>query len=130
MIYASSSLVNPSYQIKSKELQRWFFAFFTPNLGFRYEEMRIGFLGIVEGRHKTTLRSWTNRCPVTNYTHSDIFIRICDATREDPPSRLAKMGAMPTPFRGLDRALEDTPPVQTEREEPSSDTPPGKHVSP
>uniref|UniRef100_A0A672JPQ4 Tight junction protein 2a (zona occludens 2) n=1 Tax=Salarias fasciatus TaxID=181472 RepID=A0A672JPQ4_SALFA len=42
---------------------------------------------------------------------------------EDPPNRLAKMGAMPTPFRGADRGVEDTPPLQAEREEPRSETP-------
>uniref|UniRef100_A0A669F1Q4 Tight junction protein 2a (zona occludens 2) n=1 Tax=Oreochromis niloticus TaxID=8128 RepID=A0A669F1Q4_ORENI len=31
---------------------------------------------------------------------------------EDPPSRLAKMGAMPTPFRGADRDVEDKAPLQ------------------
>uniref|UniRef100_A0AAQ4RT70 Tight junction protein 2a (zona occludens 2) n=1 Tax=Gasterosteus aculeatus aculeatus TaxID=481459 RepID=A0AAQ4RT70_GASAC len=46
-------------------------------------------------------------------------------SREDPPNRLAKMGAMPTPFRGPDRAAEDTPPLKAEREEPRSETPPG-----
>lgn len=49
-------------------------------------------------------------------------------TREDPPSRLAKMGALPTPFRGLDRAAEDTSSLKAEREEPRSETPPGKPV--
>uniref|UniRef100_I3K4S7 Tight junction protein 2a (zona occludens 2) n=1 Tax=Oreochromis niloticus TaxID=8128 RepID=I3K4S7_ORENI len=48
---------------------------------------------------------------------------------EDPPSRLAKMGAMPTPFRGADRDVEDKAPLQAEREEPRSETPPGKHDS-
>jgi len=43
-------------------------------------------------------------------------------SREDPPSRLAKMGAMPTPFRGSDR------PEDAEREEHRSETPPGKRV--
>lgn len=49
--------------------------------------------------------------------------------REDPPSRLAKMGALPTPFRAPDKVVEDTPSFQAEREEPRSETPPGKHVS-
>uniref|UniRef100_A0AAQ5Z7C2 Tight junction protein 2a (zona occludens 2) n=1 Tax=Amphiprion ocellaris TaxID=80972 RepID=A0AAQ5Z7C2_AMPOC len=40
----------------------------------------------------------------------------------DPPNRMAKMGAMPTPFRGTDRGVEDTPPSQAEREEPRSET--------
>lgn len=49
-------------------------------------------------------------------------------TREEPPNRLAKMGAMPTPFRSADRNVEDTPPLQAEREEPRSETPPGNHI--
>lgn len=40
------------------------------------------------------------------------------------------MGAMPTPFRVPDRAVEDMPPLQAEREEPRAETPPGKRVSP
>uniref|UniRef100_A0A4W6FI28 Tight junction protein 2a (zona occludens 2) n=1 Tax=Lates calcarifer TaxID=8187 RepID=A0A4W6FI28_LATCA len=51
-------------------------------------------------------------------------------SREEPPNRLAKMGAMPTPFRGADRAVEDTPPLQAEREEARPETPPGKRVFP
>lgn len=39
------------------------------------------------------------------------------------------MGAMPTPFRGADRDVEDKAPVQAEREEQRSETPPGKRVS-
>uniref|UniRef100_A0A8C4INP3 Tight junction protein 2 n=1 Tax=Dicentrarchus labrax TaxID=13489 RepID=A0A8C4INP3_DICLA len=62
------------------------------------------------------------------------FNLICDFTREDPPNRLAKMGAMPTPFRAPDRApdraVEDTPPLQAEREDTRAETPPGKHASP
>lgn len=58
-----------------------------------------------------------------------IFEHICGISREDPPNRLAKMGAMATPFRVSDRAAEDTPPVPPEREEPRAETPPGKHVS-
>uniref|UniRef100_A0A3P9K9L2 Tight junction protein 2a (zona occludens 2) n=1 Tax=Oryzias latipes TaxID=8090 RepID=A0A3P9K9L2_ORYLA len=50
--------------------------------------------------------------------------RLRDKPREDPPSRLAKMGALPTPFRGLDRAAEDTSSLKAEREEPRSETPP------
>uniref|UniRef100_A0A8C5N812 Tight junction protein ZO-2-like n=1 Tax=Gouania willdenowi TaxID=441366 RepID=A0A8C5N812_GOUWI len=50
--------------------------------------------------------------------------RLRDKPREDPPNRLAKMGAMPTPFRGADRGVEDTPTSQAEREEPRSETPP------
>lgn len=57
------------------------------------------------------------------------FPKIWDITREDPPSRLAKMGAMPTPFRGGDRDVEDKAPLHAEREEPRSETPPGKHDS-
>ncbi|XP_056258659.1 tight junction protein ZO-2a isoform X3 [Seriola aureovittata] len=45
-------------------------------------------------------------------------------SREEPPNRLAKMGAMPTPFRVPDRTVEDTPPLQTEREDPRPETPP------
>ncbi|XP_040914634.1 tight junction protein ZO-2a isoform X2 [Toxotes jaculatrix] len=61
--------------------------------------------------------------------HSDLSShssneRLKEKPREDPPSRLAKMGAMPTPFRGPDRAIEDTPPLQAEREESPPDTPP------
>uniref|UniRef100_A0A8D0AGB6 Tight junction protein 2a (zona occludens 2) n=1 Tax=Sander lucioperca TaxID=283035 RepID=A0A8D0AGB6_SANLU len=48
---------------------------------------------------------------------------------EDPPNRLAKMGAMPTPFRIPDRAVEDTPHLSAEREEPRPETPPGTHFS-
>uniref|UniRef100_A0A3P8RJ83 Tight junction protein 2a (zona occludens 2) n=1 Tax=Astatotilapia calliptera TaxID=8154 RepID=A0A3P8RJ83_ASTCA len=44
--------------------------------------------------------------------HSDLSShssneRLRDKPREEPPSRLAKMGAMPTPFRGADRDVED-----------------------
>ncbi|XP_075935638.1 tight junction protein ZO-2a isoform X2 [Anarhichas minor] len=61
--------------------------------------------------------------------HSDLSShssneRLREKPREDPPNRLAKMGAMPTPFRVPDRAVEDTPPLQAEREEPRSETPP------
>ncbi|KAM6975269.1 tight junction protein ZO-2a isoform 3-T3 [Tautogolabrus adspersus] len=70
--------------------------------------------------------------------HSDLSShssneRLRDKPREDPPNRLAKMGAMPTPFRVPDRAVEDTPPLQAEREEPRSETPPAvpaHHVAP
>lgn len=51
--------------------------------------------------------------------------------REEPPSRLAKMGAMPTPFampaRKPARVVEDTPLLPAERVEPRPETPPGKH---
>ncbi|XP_061887574.1 tight junction protein ZO-2a isoform X3 [Entelurus aequoreus] len=50
-------------------------------------------------------------------------------SREEPPNRLVKMGAMPTPFRGHDRPVEDTPPLPAEREEPRPQTPP-KLVAP
>ncbi|XP_054468093.1 tight junction protein ZO-2a isoform X3 [Anoplopoma fimbria] len=61
--------------------------------------------------------------------HSDLSShssneRLREKSREDPPNRLAKMGAMPTPFRVPDRAVEDNPPLQAEREEPRSETPP------
>ncbi|XP_044029336.1 tight junction protein ZO-2a isoform X5 [Siniperca chuatsi] len=61
--------------------------------------------------------------------HSDLSShssneRLREKPREDPPNRLAKMGAMPTPFRGPDRAVEDTPPLQAERKEPRPETPP------
>ncbi|CAL8276406.1 unnamed protein product [Merluccius merluccius] len=61
--------------------------------------------------------------------HSDLSShssneRLRDKPSEDPPSRLAKMGTMPTPFRGPDRAAEDMPPVAAEREELRSETPP------
>ncbi|KAM9820096.1 tight junction protein ZO-2a [Neosynchiropus ocellatus] len=49
--------------------------------------------------------------------------------REDAPNRLAKMGALPTPFRGTDRAEEARPP-QPEREEPRPETPPAVTVAP
>ncbi|XP_070844689.1 tight junction protein ZO-2a isoform X5 [Chaetodon trifascialis] len=66
--------------------------------------------------------------------HSDLSShssneRLRDKPREDPPNRLAKMGAMPTPFRGSDRVVEDTPPLQAEREEPRSETPPAPAVT-
>uniref|UniRef100_A0A8C6KHT8 Tight junction protein 2a (zona occludens 2) n=1 Tax=Nothobranchius furzeri TaxID=105023 RepID=A0A8C6KHT8_NOTFU len=47
--------------------------------------------------------------------HSDLSshssnerLRDKPSIREDPPSRLAKMGAMPTPFRGAEKHVEDT----------------------
>uniref|UniRef100_A0A4W6FJG3 Tight junction protein 2a (zona occludens 2) n=1 Tax=Lates calcarifer TaxID=8187 RepID=A0A4W6FJG3_LATCA len=54
--------------------------------------------------------------------------RLREKPREEPPNRLAKMGAMPTPFRGADRAVEDTPPLQAEREEARPETPPAPKV--
>ncbi|XP_031711473.1 tight junction protein ZO-2a isoform X3 [Anarrhichthys ocellatus] len=67
--------------------------------------------------------------------HSDLSShssneRLREKPREDPPNRLAKMGAMPTPFRVPDRAVEDTPPLQAEREEPRSETPPAVTAAP
>ncbi|XP_042365065.1 LOW QUALITY PROTEIN: tight junction protein ZO-2-like [Plectropomus leopardus] len=61
--------------------------------------------------------------------HSDLSShssneRLREKPREDPPNRLAKMGAMPTPFRIPDRAVEDTPPLPAEREEMRPETPP------
>ncbi|XP_067429652.1 tight junction protein ZO-2a isoform X2 [Thunnus thynnus] len=61
--------------------------------------------------------------------HSDLSShssneRLREKPREDPPNRLAKMGAMPTPFKGPDRTVEDMPPLQSEREEPRAETPP------
>ncbi|XP_031133292.1 tight junction protein ZO-2a isoform X2 [Sander lucioperca] len=61
--------------------------------------------------------------------HSDLSShssneRLREKPREDPPNRLAKMGAMPTPFRIPDRAVEDTPHLSAEREEPRPETPP------
>uniref|UniRef100_A0A7N8XK58 Tight junction protein 2a (zona occludens 2) n=1 Tax=Mastacembelus armatus TaxID=205130 RepID=A0A7N8XK58_9TELE len=61
--------------------------------------------------------------------HSDLSShssneRLREKPREDPPSRLAKMGAMPTPFRVPERHVEDKPTVQAEREDPRPETPP------
>ncbi|KAM4634513.1 tight junction protein ZO-2a isoform 1-T1 [Polymixia lowei] len=61
--------------------------------------------------------------------HSDLSShssneRLREKPREDPPNRLAKMGAMPTPFRAPDRTTEDTPPLSTEREDPRPESPP------
>ncbi|TMS08009.1 tight junction protein ZO-2a isoform X2 [Larimichthys crocea] len=61
--------------------------------------------------------------------HSDLSShssneRLRDKPREDPPNRLAKMGAMATPFRGPDRTVEDTLPLPAEREDPRPETPP------
>ncbi|XP_030291066.1 tight junction protein ZO-2a isoform X2 [Sparus aurata] len=61
--------------------------------------------------------------------HSDLSShssneRLRDKPREDQPNRLAKMGAMATPFRAPDRAVDDTPPLPTEREESRAETPP------
>ncbi|XP_015228685.1 PREDICTED: tight junction protein ZO-2 isoform X4 [Cyprinodon variegatus] len=66
--------------------------------------------------------------------HSDLSShssneRLRDKPREEPSNRLAKMGAMPTPFKGLDRR-EDSSPLPPERDEPRSETPPAAAVSP
>ncbi|XP_035995911.1 tight junction protein ZO-2a isoform X2 [Fundulus heteroclitus] len=60
--------------------------------------------------------------------HSDLSShssneRLRDKPREDPPNRLAKMGAMPTPFKGLERH-DDSSHLPAEREDPRSETPP------
>uniref|UniRef100_A0A1A8F3B9 Tight junction protein 2a (Zona occludens 2) n=2 Tax=Nothobranchius korthausae TaxID=1143690 RepID=A0A1A8F3B9_9TELE len=69
--------------------------------------------------------------------HSDLSshssnerLRDKPSIREDPPSRLAKMGAMPTPFRGAEKHVEDTPPLQADREDTRSATPPAPVVAP
>uniref|UniRef100_A0A3Q3KJ38 Tight junction protein 2a (zona occludens 2) n=1 Tax=Mastacembelus armatus TaxID=205130 RepID=A0A3Q3KJ38_9TELE len=67
--------------------------------------------------------------------HSDLSShssneRLREKPREDPPSRLAKMGAMPTPFRVPERHVEDKPTVQAEREDPRPETPPAVTVAP
>ncbi|XP_067339286.1 tight junction protein ZO-2a isoform X2 [Channa argus] len=61
--------------------------------------------------------------------HSDLSShssneRLREKPREDPPNRLAKMGALPTPFKGADKAFEDKATLQAEREDPRSETPP------
>ncbi|XP_046900508.1 tight junction protein ZO-2a isoform X1 [Hypomesus transpacificus] len=55
--------------------------------------------------------------------------RLREKPRDDPPSRLAKMGAKATPFRVPDRPVDDTPPLPAEREEPRPDTPPAPVVT-
>ncbi|XP_077592818.1 tight junction protein ZO-2a isoform X3 [Stigmatopora nigra] len=67
--------------------------------------------------------------------HSDLSShssneRLREKPREDAPNRLAKMGATPTPFKGLERAVEDIQPLPAEREEPRSSTPPTITVGP
>ncbi|KAK7120185.1 hypothetical protein R3I94_020255 [Phoxinus phoxinus] len=57
--------------------------------------------------------------------HSDLSShssneRLQDKSRDDPPNRLAKMGAMPTPFRA---APADLPPPPIEKDEPLSESP-------
>lgn len=50
--------------------------------------------------------------------------------REEPHNRLAKMGALATPFRAPDKhETPDSPPPAVEREEPRSETPPGEHTT-
>ncbi|XP_053196556.1 tight junction protein ZO-2a isoform X1 [Scomber japonicus] len=66
--------------------------------------------------------------------HSDLSShssneRLREKPRDDPPNRLAKMGAMPTPFRGSERAVEDLPPLQSEKEEPRAETPPAPAIA-
>ncbi|XP_056146349.1 tight junction protein ZO-2a isoform X2 [Lampris incognitus] len=61
--------------------------------------------------------------------HSDLSShssneRLREKPREDPSNRLAKMGALVTPFRGADRAAQETPPSPAEKEEPRPGTPP------
>ncbi|XP_059394799.1 tight junction protein ZO-2a isoform X1 [Carassius carassius] len=46
--------------------------------------------------------------------------RLQDKNRDEPPKRLAKMGAMPTPFRA---APVELPPPPVEKEEPRSESP-------
>ncbi|XP_062334386.1 tight junction protein ZO-2a isoform X2 [Osmerus eperlanus] len=55
--------------------------------------------------------------------------RLREKPRDDPPSRLAKMGAKATPFRVPDRPVDDIPPLPAEREEPRPDTPPAPVVT-
>ncbi|XP_050976790.1 tight junction protein ZO-2a isoform X1 [Labeo rohita] len=57
--------------------------------------------------------------------HSDLSShssneRLQDKNRDEPPNRLAKMGAMPTPFRA---APVELPPPPVEKEEPRSESP-------
>uniref|UniRef100_A0A672S7F8 Tight junction protein 2a (zona occludens 2) n=1 Tax=Sinocyclocheilus grahami TaxID=75366 RepID=A0A672S7F8_SINGR len=57
--------------------------------------------------------------------HSDLSShssneRLQDKSRDAPPNRLAKMGAMPTPFRAVPVEL---PPPPVEKEEPRSESP-------
>ncbi|XP_016314359.1 tight junction protein ZO-2-like isoform X1 [Sinocyclocheilus anshuiensis] len=57
--------------------------------------------------------------------HSDLSShssneRLQDKNRDEPPKRLAKMGAMPTPFRA---APVELPPPPVEKEEPRSESP-------
>ncbi|XP_048030754.1 tight junction protein ZO-2a isoform X2 [Megalobrama amblycephala] len=57
--------------------------------------------------------------------HSDLSShssneRLQEKSRDEPPSRLAKMGAMPTPFRAAPAEL---PPPPVEKDEPRSESP-------
>lgn len=61
--------------------------------------------------------------------HSDLSShssneKLKEKPSEEPPNRLTKMGAMPTPFRLPDRAAEDTGPVHSEKVEPPPQSPP------
>uniref|UniRef100_A0A8C5GVP5 Tight junction protein ZO-2-like n=1 Tax=Gouania willdenowi TaxID=441366 RepID=A0A8C5GVP5_GOUWI len=79
----------------------------------------------LDGEGQSTLtssRAYPVKAETDAVSHRD-FSECVSFTREDPPNRLAKMGAMPTPFRGADRGVEDTPTSQAEREEPRSETP-------
>ncbi|XP_041706748.2 tight junction protein ZO-2-like isoform X2 [Coregonus clupeaformis] len=73
------------------------------------------------------------RAPHSDLSSHSSNERLRDKPREEPPSRLAKMGAMPTPFampaRKPDRVVEDTPPLPAEREEPRPETPPAPVVT-
>ncbi|XP_014871166.1 tight junction protein ZO-2a isoform X3 [Poecilia latipinna] len=55
--------------------------------------------------------------------------RLRDKPRDDPSSRLAKMGAMPTPLKSLERH-EDSSPLPPERDETRSVSPPAAAVAP
>ncbi|XP_023193633.1 tight junction protein ZO-2 isoform X3 [Xiphophorus maculatus] len=55
--------------------------------------------------------------------------RLRDKPRDDPSSRMTKMGAMPTPLRSLDRH-EDSSPLPPERDETRSVSPPAAAVAP
>uniref|UniRef100_A0A674CDJ3 Tight junction protein 2a (zona occludens 2) n=1 Tax=Salmo trutta TaxID=8032 RepID=A0A674CDJ3_SALTR len=69
------------------------------------------------------------RAPHSDLSSHSSNERLRDKPREEPPSRLAKMGAMPTPFampaRKPARVVEDTPLLPAERVEPRPETPPG-----
>uniref|UniRef100_A0A3P8WCY7 Tight junction protein 2a (zona occludens 2) n=1 Tax=Cynoglossus semilaevis TaxID=244447 RepID=A0A3P8WCY7_CYNSE len=67
--------------------------------------------------------------------HSDLSShssneKLREKPSEEPPNRLTRMGAMPTPFRLPDRAAEDTVLVQSEREEPPPQSPPAAVPAP